>query len=63
MDKKAQFLQRYANLPFGARKEIVVVIDDEPLTWNAAKIEIEQETAKGKEILDILLKLGILENE
>lgn len=57
---KTRFLQVYANLPLNQRQEIIVVIDDEPLTWNAAKIEIENDTQKGKEILEKLVKLGIL---
>lgn len=60
MDKKARFLQIYANLPLNQRNEIVVVIDDEPLTWNAIKIEIENDTPKGKEILEKLVKMEIL---
>lgn len=60
MDKKARFLQIYANLPLNLRQEIIVVIDNEPLTWNAAKIEIENDTKKGKEILEKLVKLRIL---
>lgn len=60
MNLKTKFLQIYANLPLSQRKEIIVVIDDEPLTWNAVKIEIENDTLKGKEILEKLVKLGIL---
>ena len=60
MDKKAQFLKVYANIPLGAREEIIVVVDGEPLTWKAAKLEVEQDTPKGKEILDTLISLKIL---
>lgn len=60
MDKKTQFLKIYANLPLGMRSEIVVVAGNEPLTWNSAKLEIEQDTPKGKEILKILTDLKIL---
>ena len=62
MDKKTQFLKVYANLPLGTREEIIVVVDGEPLTWKAAKLEVEQDTPKGKEILDILISLKILPN-
>lgn len=57
---KTKFLQIYANLPLNQRREIIVVVDDEPLTWNAAEIEIENNTQKGKEILEKLVELGIL---
>ncbi len=60
MDKKTQFLRVYANLPLGAREEIMVVVDGEPLTWKVAKLEIEQDTPKGKEILETLTSLKIL---
>lgn len=60
MNMKIKFLQIYANLPLNQRKEIIVVVDDEPLTWNASKIEIENDTQKGKQILEKLTALGIL---
>lgn len=60
MNLKTKFLQGYANLPLAQRKEIIVVVDDEPLTWNSARIEIENDTQKGKEILEKLAQLGIL---
>ncbi len=62
MDKKAKFFKIYANLPLGVRNtEIIAVIDNEPLTWNVAKIEIENNTLKGKKILKELLKMKIIE--
>lgn len=60
MDKKSQFLKIYANLPLGSREEIVVVVDGEPLSWQAAKLEVEQDTQKGKEIIETLTILKIL---
>lgn len=60
MDKKTKFLKTYANLPYSSRSEIVVVVDDEPLTWNAAKIEIENDTKIKRKILEKLVRLEIL---
>ncbi len=60
MDKKAEFFKIYSNLPLGLRNEIIVVIDDIPLTWNAARIEIENDTDKAELILDKLVQLGII---
>ncbi|MFH0942938.1 MAG: hypothetical protein V1810_02065 [Candidatus Beckwithbacteria bacterium] len=60
MDKRIRFLKIYANLPLSARSEIVVVVNNEPLTWNSAHLEVEQNTPVGKEILEILTKLEIL---
>lgn len=60
MDSKTKFLKIYANLPLALREEIILVLDDKPLTWNVANIEIENDTKKGKEILDKLVKLEIV---
>lgn len=60
MELKTKFLQVYANLPLNQRSGIIVVIDNEPLTWSAARIEVENDTEKGKEILEKLAKLEIL---
>ncbi|KKS04816.1 MAG: hypothetical protein UU82_C0007G0029 [Candidatus Nomurabacteria bacterium GW2011_GWC2_41_8] len=60
MDKKAQFLKTYANLPQASREEIVAVIGKEPYTWQSAKLEIEHDTPIGKEILEFLVNLKIL---
>ncbi len=63
MDSKSKFFQIYANLPLSLRREIVIVIDKEPLTWSAVKLEIENDTQKGIEILEKLVKLQIIKNE
>ena len=39
-DLKSKFIKIYANLPLNLRNEIVIVIDNEPLTWNACFIEV-----------------------
>lgn len=57
---KTKFLQIYANLPLNQRNEIIIVIDDESLTWNAVKIEVENDTLTGRRILDKLIGLGIV---
>lgn len=57
---KTKFLQIYANLPLNQRNEIIIVIDDESLTWNVVKIEVENDTRMGKRILDKLTGLGII---
>jgi hypothetical protein len=60
MDRKAQFLKVYANLPQATREEIVAVVKSEPYTWQSAKLEIEQDTPIGQEILNLLVGLKIL---
>lgn len=60
MDYKTKFLKVYANIPLNLRSEIVVVIDNQPLSWNAAKIEIENDSQIGKQILEKLVKMQLL---
>ncbi len=60
MNLQTKFLQIYANLPINQRQGVVVVVDNEPLSWNAAKLEIDQDTERGKQILELLVKLGII---
>lgn len=61
MEKKSKFQRAYSNLPLEFRTEICVVIDDEPVTWNVVKLEIDNNSEKGNKILDKLFELKILE--
>lgn len=60
MDKKQRFYKVYSNLPLGLREELVAVIDREPISWRVAKLEIDENTKKGEEILDQLIRLEII---
>lgn len=60
MDLKAKFQNVYANLPLGARTEIVATIEGEPMTWNAVFIEVQEDTEKSKKILVFLEQIGVL---
>lgn len=60
MDYRTKFLKIYANLPLNERDRVIVIIDNEPLTWNAAWIEVDNETPKGEEILEKLIQLKII---
>ncbi len=60
MDLKAKFQNVYANLPLGARTEIVATIEGEPMTWNAVFIEVQEDTEKSKKILVFLAQIGVL---
>jgi len=59
-DLSVKFLKIYANLPLAAREEVIVVIDDEPMTWNVLRIEVENNTPKGLKGLAILSQLKII---
>ncbi|MFH1413187.1 MAG: hypothetical protein ABIG10_04180 [bacterium] len=56
----ARFLKVYANLPINLRKDIVLVLDNEPITWNVAFVEIDNNTKLGERIFDKLVKLNII---
>ena len=42
------------------RKEAIVMLNNEPVSWNAAYIEIKGDTKKGMEIIKKLQELKIL---
>jgi hypothetical protein len=60
---KTQFLKIYADVPLGVRREIIAVVEDEPVTWNSARIEVENNTATGRQILDQLIQIGVLNDQ
>jgi len=64
MEKNAglreRFLKIYADIPLNLRKEITLIIDKEPITWNVAYVEILNKTEKSKKILKMLEELKII---
>lgn len=56
----ARFHRVYANLPLVERDVPIVVINDEPISWRVARLEIEGRTKMGKKILGQLAKLGFI---
>ncbi len=60
-DARERFLKAYANLPLSTRREIIVVLEQEgPVTWEAAYLEVKNNTEKAKEILEKLAKLNLI---
>ena len=57
---KEKFLKVYANLPLGIREEIILVLEGKPITWNAAYLEVNNDTKNSQEILRKLEELKIL---
>lgn len=58
---KENFLKVYANLPLGLREDIVLVLDGRgPITWNAAYLEINNNTELSQAILEKLTDLKII---
>ena len=60
MTKAEKFFKVYANLPLPLRSEIIVVVDDEPITWRVAHLEISNKTKLGETILEKLEALKII---
>lgn len=60
MTLKERFLKIYSNIPLGLRKEIVLVVGREPITWNVAYIEVFNNTEKSRTILKKLEELKII---
>lgn len=60
MKWKDRFLNVYSNLSIDIRKEIIVIVDDKPITWNVAYEEIEKETELGKKILNKIIELELI---
>ena len=59
-DLRERFLRVYANLPLNTRQEIIVVLEERPISWDAAYFEVKNNTEKGKEILQKLDKLKLI---
>ena len=57
---KAQFLKIIASVPLPLRNEIIAVIDNQTISWNAAYGEIKQSTPKAKKILEHLKKIELI---
>ena len=60
MDLKQRFYQVYNNLPLGVRDEVVLVINDESVTWKVARLEIDNNTPLSREILERLEELKFI---
>lgn len=59
-NSRERFLKAYANLPLAVRKEIILVLEGEPITWDVAYLEVKRETETGKKILKKLEELKII---
>lgn len=60
MEAKDRFLKVFSNLSMDLRKEIIAVVDEQPITWNVAYQEINKETDLGKKILQKLIELELI---
>lgn len=60
MGSKEKFLKIYSSLPMGVRKEIVLILEEKPIIWDVAYIEINQDTKLGEIILEKLKTLELI---
>lgn len=59
--QKQEFYKIFANLPINLREEIILVIPEKgPITWQVARLEIDNNTELGNIILKKLLDLKII---
>lgn len=56
----SRFYKVFSNVPDKIRKEVVVVVDDKPYSWNAVYLEIKNETELGRVMLKKLLEMEII---
>lgn len=59
-DARERFLKVYANIPLNVREEIILVLDEKPITWNAAYVEVKNDTGNSKRILEALVKMELI---
>lgn len=57
---REKFLRAYSNIPLNARKEIILVLEEGPITWEVAYFEVKNQTEKGKKILEKLNELNLI---
>ncbi|MDO8662633.1 MAG: hypothetical protein Q7K98_05380 [Candidatus Omnitrophota bacterium] len=57
---REKFLITYPNLPLNARKETILVLEGQPITWEVAYFEIRNDTPASKKILQKLQELKLL---
>ncbi len=57
---RERFLEIYANIPLNLRREIILVLEKEPIAWNVAYVEVFNNTEKSMKILQKLRELKII---
>ena len=55
-----RFYKVFSNLPLGVREETILVINDDPISWKVAKLEIDNKTPLSKQILEKLAALKFI---
>lgn len=59
-EKREKFLKIYYNLPLKIREEVVLDLNNKPISWNVAYVEVKNKTEIGEIILQKLAELKII---
>jgi len=57
---KENFLKVYASLPISIRRDIVLVLDSGPITWEVAYLEVINNTEIAEIILEKLSEMKVI---
>ncbi len=57
---RENFLKVYSNIPLNLRNDIILVLEDKPLTWNVAYLEVKANTEVSFKILKELRELNLI---
>jgi len=60
LDPVTAFIKLYNNLPLDERKRVVLVFENEPISWEVARNEIIHKSPRGENILKKLIELKIV---
>lgn len=60
MSLRERFYRVYANIPLSLRQEVVLVLEDETISWKIAKLEIDNKTKIGEQVLQKLNALELI---
>jgi hypothetical protein len=56
----SRFLNVYASLPDRLKDQLVIVIDEKPMSWNAVYFELKSDTELAQRIMDQLIEMDII---
>ncbi len=57
---KDRFLKVFSNLPEDMRREIIVLVNQKPYTWNAAYVEVINNTRLAETIVKKLVEMEVI---
>ena len=59
-DLKAVFFSVFGNIPIDLRKTVIFIVDDQPISWNVAYLEILTKSERSTAILEGLRRLKLI---